>query len=61
MAELKTKQNMSLDYRVCKEAMDNPERMKELNNWGREEIRLAENEMPGTYGIEKRVCSVQAS
>ena len=56
MGELKKKYGAKLDYRVCKEAMDNPDRMQELNRWGREEIRLAENEMPGFDGFEKRVC-----
>ena len=53
MGEPNKKQNKELDYRVCKEAMDNPDRMRELNRWGREEIRLAENEMPGLMALRK--------
>ncbi len=42
---------MSVDYRVCKEAMESADRMEELGRWGREEIRLAENEMPGLMAL----------
>ena len=35
------------DYRVCKEAMENPKVFAELARWGREEIKIAEKEMPG--------------
>ena len=57
MAELKRHQNKELDYRVCKEAMDNPDKMEELNRWGREEIKLAEREMPGLMAIRKEYSS----
>ena len=53
MVEPKRKQSKELDYRVCKEAMDNSDKMQELNRWGREEIRLAENEMPGLMALRK--------
>jgi adenosylhomocysteinase len=39
------------DYRVCKEAMENPARFKELARWGREEIMIAEKEMPGLMAL----------
>jgi adenosylhomocysteinase len=39
------------DYRVCKEAMENPSRFKELARWGREEIMIAEKEMPGLMAL----------
>ncbi len=53
MGELKRKENEKQDYRVCQTAMDNPEKMKALNQYGREEIRLAENEMPGLMSLRK--------
>ncbi|MDE0118799.1 MAG: adenosylhomocysteinase [Bdellovibrionales bacterium] len=59
MAELKRKQNKELDYRVCKEAMDSSDKMQELNRWGREEIRLAENEMPGLMALRKEYAQLK--
>lgn len=47
------------DYRVCKEAMDNPKRFEELARWGREEIRIAEQEMPGLMAIRKEYGPMQ--
>ena len=41
------------DYRVCKEAMDDPKKFSELARWGREEIKIAETEMPGLMAIRK--------
>jgi adenosylhomocysteinase len=41
------------DYRVCKEAMENPAVFKELARWGREEIKIAEKEMPGLMALRK--------
>lgn len=41
------------DYRVCKEAMENPAKFKELARWGREEIKIAEKEMPGLMSLRK--------
>ena len=42
-----------VDYRVCKEAMENPKVFAELARWGREEIRIAETEMPGLMALRK--------
>ena len=42
-----------VDYRVCKEAMENPEVFEKLAKWGREEIRIAEGEMPGLMALRK--------
>ena len=39
------------DFRVCREAMDNPARFKELARWGRKEIEIAETEMPGLMAL----------
>jgi adenosylhomocysteinase len=41
------------DYRVCKEAMENPKVFAELARWGREEINIAEKEMPGLMALRK--------
>ena len=41
------------DYRVCQEAMESRERFAELARWGREEIKIAETEMPGLMAIRK--------
>lgn len=39
------------DYKVCKEAMENPKKFKELAEWGRKEIEIAETEMPGLMAL----------
>ena len=41
------------DYRVCKEAQANPQFFKELAQLGREEIKLAEQEMPGLMALQR--------
>ncbi|MGZ3770344.1 MAG: adenosylhomocysteinase [Bdellovibrio sp.] len=41
------------DFKVCKEAMENPEVFAKLAKWGREEIKIAETEMPGLMAIRK--------
>ena len=41
------------DYRVCQEAMENPKKFQELARWGREEISIAETEMPGLMALRK--------
>jgi adenosylhomocysteinase len=41
------------DYRVCLEAMQSEEKFKELARWGREEIKIAETEMPGLMALRK--------
>ncbi len=43
----------AVDYRVCKEAMENPKVFEELARWGREEIKIAETEMPGLMALRK--------
>ncbi len=43
--------NKTPDYRVCKEAMENPKVFKELAEWGRKEIEIAETEMPGLMAL----------
>jgi adenosylhomocysteinase len=41
------------DYAVCKEAMNNPKVFADLARWGREEIKIAEKEMPGLMALRK--------
>jgi adenosylhomocysteinase len=43
----------ALDYAVCKEAMNNPKVFADLARWGREEILIAEKEMPGLMALRK--------
>ncbi|MCB0406771.1 MAG: adenosylhomocysteinase, partial [Bdellovibrionales bacterium] len=47
------------DYRVCQEAMNNPKKFEELARWGREEIRIAETEMPGLMALREEYGSSQ--
>lgn len=42
-----------VDYKVCKEAMENPKVFADLARWGREEITIAETEMPGLMALRK--------
>ena len=48
-----------LSYQVCPQAMKDPNKMAELARWGREEIRLAEREMPGLMAIRKEYAPTQ--
>ena len=41
------------DFRVCKEAMEDPKKFEELARWGREEIHIAEQEMPGLMALRE--------
>lgn len=41
------------DYRVCREAMEDARVFAELARWGREEIKLAETEMPGLMALRE--------
>lgn len=41
------------DYRVCKAAMDDPSEFERLARWGREEIQIAEGEMPGLMALRE--------
>ena len=51
--------NQKKDYRVCKKAMESSKVMEELARFGREEIRLAEHEMPGLMFLRKEYRSSQ--
>lgn len=41
------------DFKVCKEAMESQEVFDRLAKWGREEIKIAETEMPGLMAVRK--------
>ena len=47
------------DYRVCKAAMEDAKVFEELARWGREEIRLAETEMPGLMALREEYGAKQ--
>ena len=47
------------DYLVCRKAMQNPSYFEELKKWGREEIRLAEREMPGLMALRKEYSTTK--
>lgn len=47
------KQTHNADYKVCREAMENPEVFEKMALWGREEIKIAETEMPGLMSLRK--------
>ena len=42
-----------VDYKVCREAMEDPKVFAEMARWGREEIKIAETEMPGLMALRK--------
>ena len=42
-----------LDFRVCREAMQDPKKFEYLALWGRKEIAIAETEMPGLMALRK--------
>ena len=48
-----------VDYAVCKEAMESPEAFKKMALWGREEIKIAETEMPGLMALRKEYAKQQ--
>lgn len=47
------------DYRVCKEAMEDPKKFEELARWGRMEIDIAETEMPGLMALREEYGASQ--
>lgn len=49
----------TVDYRVCAAAMESEETFQELARWGREEIKIAETEMPGLMAIRKEYAKSQ--
>ncbi len=53
MSKTNKKAKATVDYRVCKEAMNDPKKFEELAIWGRKEIEIAEKEMPGLMALRK--------
>ncbi len=47
------------DFCVTKEAMDNPAKFEELAKYGRQEITIAEKEMPGLMAIRQEYAATQ--
>src|SRR5690606_22711890 len=41
------------DYRVCEAAMNDSKEFERLARWGREEIQIAEQEMPGLMALRE--------
>ncbi len=41
------------DFKVCREAMENPKVFAELARWGQKEIEIAETEMPGLMALRE--------
>jgi adenosylhomocysteinase len=48
-----TKAKKFTDYKVCEAAMNDPKVFADLAKWGREEIKIAEKEMPGLMALRK--------
>jgi len=62
--EMSTQHSRSLstegrDFRVCRAAMEDPKVFAELARWGREEIKLAETEMPGLMAVREEYGAKQ--
>jgi adenosylhomocysteinase len=53
------KATAKVDYRVCKEAMNDPKVFAEMARWGREEIKIAESEMPGLMALRKEFGKIK--
>jgi adenosylhomocysteinase len=49
----KTAAAADIDFRVCETAMNDPKEFEKLARWGREEIHLAEEEMPGLMALRE--------
>ncbi|MCB0419864.1 MAG: adenosylhomocysteinase [Bdellovibrionales bacterium] len=48
-----------VDFRVCHEAMEDPKVFEKLARWGREEIKIAEKEMPGLMALRAEFAEQQ--
>ena len=53
MGTPKIKDSLNPDYKVCRKAMEDSKRFEELARWGREEISIAECEMPGLMALRE--------
>ena len=50
-------QNQSKDYQICHSAMKDKKQLEKLASWGREEIKIAEGEMPGLMALREEYAS----
>ena len=53
------KKGSNLDFRVCEAAMKDPKEFERLARWGREEIQIAEEEMPGLMALRDEYGDTQ--
>ena len=53
MGTPKIKGSLQPDYKVCRPAMEDSKLFEELARWGREEISIAETEMPGLMALRE--------
>src|SRR5262245_59143977 len=54
-----SKSHAKRDFRVCEAAMKDPKEFERLARWGREEIRIAEEEMPGLMALRSEYGASQ--
>ncbi len=59
IAKKPTPSNQNPDYRVCEAAMKDAAEFKRLAKWGREEIQIAEDEMPGLMALREQYGKTQ--
>ena len=59
MSTSNTMQGKKVDFLVCKAAMNDPKEFERLARWGREEIQIAEAEMPGLMALRKEYGDTQ--
>ncbi|RME16607.1 MAG: adenosylhomocysteinase [Bdellovibrio sp.] len=52
-SHMQKKEGQFLDFRVCKAAMEDPKEFERLARWGRKEIQIAEQEMPGLMALRE--------
>ena len=53
MQNLKLKNSLNPDYKICRSAMEDSKKFEDLVRWGREEINIAETEMPGLMALRE--------
>ena len=56
---LSTKQPKQKDFRICTTAMENETEFQRLAEWGRQEINIAEREMPGLMALREEYGATQ--
>ena len=53
MGTAKLKNSLNPDYKICCSAMEDSKKFEDLARWGREEINIAETEMPGLMALRE--------